>query len=669
MYLHLGEEEAIFSWAATNFLMGSLLPSSTGGGLISEANRTYGTLDLSDSSAQIAFYVPSSQNDKTDGLFNLQIGNQKHWNVYTKSFLQFGMVSARTRHLTDLVDHFLDSNPVQSSGTRVPASAGSSSSPLNYCFHAGYSENAVDSTGVRTVEVSGPLMPLQDQLTRCTQSVRELMERKFGRFCSEHNHGDCTIGGAYQPALSGETFVGHSSYRFPWKFLLMPRTADLQMFRSRAELICSMNFGDLLFYFESHNLGADPNQLNLHLPYYCFMASFVLVLLQDGFRFKSDQMLTVLDDVPGSSAGWSLGAMLHEINDMSWEQQQMHQQQHHLLPTGALHSGHHPWGLVVIGSLLGFALGGVAAVCIYKEVVEDKGQQERGGSGTGGGDYDYESLSRLTAMELLEAHAVGGAGAVYKHKSGSSSVAGQSSSPVSGSPSNATMRKSSSSAVSSPYASPTKTGHRRPSATSFGASTGIAETEHGAGSAGGNALFKNMADFRPFQRSAPDPGVIEGVVATCFVQTEGLPAHYIFDTVRTCVKKVHQQKLSRYSMVDQVACASISDYDVCSRWIPPMTFVPVALHVNTTYVQIDSCEVLTNNTYVCHSSDPSPSTIYGNQHLFPPTFDVTQTSASVCSQDTDCLGSFCDTKFHPAICSPKTLAQATGTGSQYLNVG
>ncbi len=108
--------------------------------------------------------------------------------------------------------------------------------------------------------------------------------------------------------------------------------------------------------------------------------------------------------------------------------------------------------------------------------------------------------------------------------------------------------------------------------------------------------------------------------------------------VKTCLKKVHPQKLSRYSMVDQVACSSLSDYEVCNRWIPPMTFVPVALKIDTTYVQVDYCEVSGNgSTYLCHSSNPSPSTIYGNKYLFPPTFDVAQTSLSVCSQDSKCL--------------------------------
>jgi hypothetical protein len=191
------------------------------------------------------------------------------------------VVSARLRHLTDLADQFVAAHPTE---TRAPGGGGVfssfSSSSLNYCFHAGYSENAVDSTGMHTVDVSGPLMPLQDQLGRCEQAVRGLMERKFGRFCSEVDHGDCSIGGVFQPPLPVEQFILQSAYRHPWRFLLMPPTGTLQLFRSRAEQICAMNFGDVLFYFESNNLGLDPLQLSLNLPYYCFMTSYVLVLLQ-----------------------------------------------------------------------------------------------------------------------------------------------------------------------------------------------------------------------------------------------------------------------------------------------------------------------------------------------------------------------------------------------------
>ena len=106
--------------------------------------------------------------------------------------------------------------------------------------------------------------------------------------------------------------------------------------------------------------------------------------------------------------------------------------------------------------------------------------------------------------------------------------------------------------------------------------------------------------------------------------------------IRTCLYKVHEQRLERYSTIVQGACKALTDFEVCSRLIPPMTFVPVALPINTTYIEIDSCVVTAgegsyNQTYVCDSQNPSR--VYGNQYLFPRSFDVPQTNNSVCAID------------------------------------
>eukprot|EP01038_Epipyxis_sp_PR26KG_P007507 gene7507-10229_t len=142
--------------------------------------------------------------------------------------------------------------------------------------------------------------------------------------------------------------------------------------------------------------------------------------------------------------------------------------------------------------------------------------------------------------------------------------------------------------------------------------------------------------------------------------------------VKTCLAKVHPQVYARYSNIQQVTCKQVSDFVACSRWIPPKTYIPVALPINATYVEIDSCEVSTNSegnsTYQCFSSSPDPVRIYGNKYLFPNTFDVAQSNISICSSNADCLGSFCDFQVHPAICSPKTIKQALGTGNDYLTV-
>lgn len=106
--------------------------------------------------------------------------------------------------------------------------------------------------------------------------------------------------------------------------------------------------------------------------------------------------------------------------------------------------------------------------------------------------------------------------------------------------------------------------------------------------------------------------------------------------VRTCLYKVHEQRLERYATIQQGACSELSDFEVCSRLIPPNTFVPVALPINTTYIEIDNCNAIgasgtDNQTYSCDQKNPAR--VYGNSFLFPRSFDVAQTNTSVCTAD------------------------------------
>lgn len=105
-----GEEEAVFAWTAANYLHDRLLPdmtevqassaSSLDGDMVTPKRSTYGTLDLGAASSQLAFFAPDQ--DISEGMFKLQLGLSEHWNLYAKSFLQFGYDAARQRHLQEL---------------------------------------------------------------------------------------------------------------------------------------------------------------------------------------------------------------------------------------------------------------------------------------------------------------------------------------------------------------------------------------------------------------------------------------------------------------------------------------------------------------------------------------------------------------------------------------
>jgi hypothetical protein len=274
-----GEEEAVFSWTATNFLMGTLMPNSQGLGVVENVNTTYGTLDLGGASTQIAFYVPSQ--DILEGLTKLQLGGQKQWNVYTKSFLQFGINSARARHIDNLVDAFfgsLSTSPNPTTRYIIP----------NDCFHVGYSEEAYDPTQQHAVDVTGPTTNSPNQLDRCRKLLKPLMERELDSFCDKTFHGDCSLVGAYQPPVpTGKHghFIGTSSYKYPWSFLMLPKTATLQQLEVQARKICNFNFGEINYYYISNNLNLNNDKLGDYLPYYCFLSAYVLTLLEGNLLY------------------------------------------------------------------------------------------------------------------------------------------------------------------------------------------------------------------------------------------------------------------------------------------------------------------------------------------------------------------------------------------------
>lgn len=101
---------------------------------------------------------------------------------------------------------------------------------------------------------------------------------------------------------------------------------------------------------------------------------------------------------------------------------------------------------------------------------------------------------------------------------------------------------------------------------------------------------------------------------------------------KICLQKVQTQRLQRYSVIQQVTCGSISEFEVCNRWVPPKSFVPVALPSNTTYIEIDSCIITNIGSYAC-LTDPAPVRVYGNSYLFPTSFEVTPNSNTTCTTD------------------------------------
>ena len=359
--LLIGEEEAIFSWAATNFIMGTLLPQSEGLGLVTYNNHTYGTLDLGGASTQIAYYVPSQ--DIMEGLYKFQLGGQKQWNVYTKSFLQFGVDSARQRHLLYLIDQYnnkyVEHNQKDNNNNNNKrnddddeivddnvnnknindANYNNNINPMrtiiNPCFHAGYSESVTpslssssSSSSISSYIIEGPELPQANQFELCMNKLKPLLEIKSNSFCNKIYYGDCSIAGAYQPPLPTASsssmygqFIGTSKFMLPLLFLKMNEMSTLNDWKEKGNMICQWNMDGVHFYYEVNSFSLNENHQEFleNLPNFCFLVSYIVVLLQDGYHFPSDQKIMIIDQYNGNKVGWALGAILYEINELPWE--------------------------------------------------------------------------------------------------------------------------------------------------------------------------------------------------------------------------------------------------------------------------------------------------------------------------------------------------------------
>eukprot|EP00605_Chrysophyceae_sp_TOSAG23-4_P002174 GSChrysophyteH1.ASY1.ANO1.2404.1 assembled CDS len=240
-----GEEEEVFSLACMNFLKGNLIPAAEGFGQVTrqhDSGHSYGTLDLGGSSTQIAFFLPSE--DYMEGLYKLQIGGQKHWNVYTKSFLEFGINSARRRHYSLLaLNAVLNARRKLRHADDVRVNDKSRRfSMRNPCFHSGYEEKVEDIV----LDLGNPEQSTVS-LDMCLQQLRPLMEKSSNGYCNMVYHGECSIGGGYQPTLpQGEFrhFFATSSYKLPWAILRLEPNVTLEAFADAAGTICAMSLSE-----------------------------------------------------------------------------------------------------------------------------------------------------------------------------------------------------------------------------------------------------------------------------------------------------------------------------------------------------------------------------------------------------------------------------------------
>lgn len=320
-----GEEEAIYGWAGVNFLLGTLMEDSKGAGTVINPRLTYGALDLGGASTQISFYQPDQ--DVMANLFKLQFGQGKHWNVYTHSFLYYGINAATERFEARLLNG-KDPSERLVEGIYNPCLPGGASKEVRTNIHFDNKNSETWSYPAAMSDTSGyQLATLNNKNPRgdydkCSEHVKELLHKDKGDWCQFAHRGDCSFAGIYQPTLPEQSehfgeFLAFSNYYHVWDFLQLPSRSSLMDLDKAARNICSMS-QDELHNFAGHPYEKSDDDTDDSINEMCFRSTYAFQLLHNGYGFKMDDYITATNLVGGQKVGWTLGAIMYEINTLPW---------------------------------------------------------------------------------------------------------------------------------------------------------------------------------------------------------------------------------------------------------------------------------------------------------------------------------------------------------------
>ncbi|KAF7705393.1 ectonucleoside triphosphate diphosphohydrolase 1 [Silurus meridionalis] len=277
-----GQEEGAFGWITVNYLSNNFR----------KASGTMGALDLGGASTQITFV--SGQNlESPDNSIDFRLyGNDYH--LYTHSFLCYGKdqglklsIKQQIQSKNDMTGNITLEDP---------------------CFNPGYSvikslQSVFDSP---CTKVNGPR--IEKNFThigignwhKCHEAVRMIFNNTY---C---HYSRCSFNNVFQPTVEGR-FGAFSAYFFVMNFLNLT-AYSLNGAKEKMADYCTTNWNILK---QKH-----PNVKEKYLGEYCFSGTYILTLLEDGYKFTSDNWKNIdfIKKIGDSEAGWTLGYMLNLTN-------------------------------------------------------------------------------------------------------------------------------------------------------------------------------------------------------------------------------------------------------------------------------------------------------------------------------------------------------------------
>ncbi len=235
-----GKMEGVYGWLDVNYLLGNFQSSQP----------TVGSLDMGGASTQITYAVDTTthKNTPSDDTTDIFINN-KHYTVFSKSFLGLGEDQAR--------------NTMNQDATAAN------------CYPAGY-HYTTDKIG-------------QFNLSTCEKLYADVISAKH-------------VSQQIKPIANTKHFVAYSGFYYTFHFLNTDLTPNKNALEMHIQSTCNQTWEQLK--------QANPNVPEKYLATYCADAVFQDHLLNDTYKIN-DANLAVLNKINHQPIDWTLGAALY----------------------------------------------------------------------------------------------------------------------------------------------------------------------------------------------------------------------------------------------------------------------------------------------------------------------------------------------------------------------
>lgn len=349
-----GDLEGLYGWLSINYMFGAFdHPEEHDHG---KNHTTYGLLDMGGASTQVVFLPNSTESEEhSNNLYKISLGmlpklalsgndkvignylipDIKDYNVYSDSFLGFGMFQAHSRYHKVLLENFRKSKDLPDDVYRFRTPIPDPCLPKGYTTTGEVNSHNLDFIG-------------ESNFQNCLKSIFPVLSNathgsgtgKYDGDCqqlSETNRVSSCLLNDLIPSFDFDVnhFVGVSGYWDAIDKLLATQTLsdkleknkqyDYSVIYSKTQELCSQPFNELL---KLNRLRSDKERMKEEeLTELCFKSSWILNFLHVGLGFprfgidevpnKDDKFksLQMVDKVGGATFSWTLGRAILYAND------------------------------------------------------------------------------------------------------------------------------------------------------------------------------------------------------------------------------------------------------------------------------------------------------------------------------------------------------------------